>query len=273
MSNITVFDAGHFLLGEGPHWSKALQSLCWVDILSDKVIVKSESGRSEFVDFVQPSAVTSSTSTSIEVVDAEGVWSLDLSTGKKHLVVAIPQGHPDNRSNESQRDSHGNMWVGRMNRDDSLRTGELLRISPEGDVIVAIEDMGIPNTLVWDDARNRMYFADSSERTIYVAATHNGIPDFSTRCVMSYLDEELGFPDGSAISSQGNIFNARWGAGKVLEINPAGEVIRSIDIPTTYITSCALNEDESILYVTTACVPIPETERTSNDGAVFAVTL
>lgn len=273
MSQVSIFDSGNYLLGEGPHWSQALNALCWVDILGNKVIVKSAFERKEFADFFQPSAVTASTQKTIEVVDAEGVWSLDLESGDKILTISIPQGHPDNRSNESARDGLGNIWIGRMNRDDSLRTGELLCISSAGETTIAVPDMGIPNTLVWDNNRERMYFADSSERAIFAVATVNGVPDFSSRCTMLLLDEEFGFPDGSAITSAGHIFNARWGAGTVLEINPAGEVVRTIELPTTFITSCALNGDESILYVTTACVPISESDRTSNDGAVFEVKL
>ena len=273
MSNVSIFDSGNFLLGEGPHWSTPLQALCWVDILGNTVVVKSATGRKEFNNFFQPSAVTASTETTIEVVDAEGVWSLHLESGDKTLTASIPQGNPDNRSNESARDSLGNIWIGRMNRDDSLRTGELLCISPTGESTVKVSDMGIPNTLLWDDSRKRMYFADSSERSIYVVATVDGVPDFSSRCTMSLLDEEFGSPDGSAITSAGNIFNARWGASSVLEINPAGEVVRTIELPTKFITSCSLNTDESVLYVTSACVPIPEADRTANDGAVFEVKL
>lgn len=273
MSQVSIFDSGNFLLGEGPHWSTSLQALCWVDILDNAVIMKSATERKQFSNFFQPSAVTSSTATTIEVVDAEGVWTLELGSGSKTLKFSIPQGHPNNRSNESARDARGNIWIGRMNRDDSLRTGELLCISPTGELNIAVPDMGIPNTLLWDESRDRMYFADSSERSIYVVAIVDGVPDFSTRCTLSLLDESFGAPDGSAITAAGNIFNARWGAGSVLEMNPAGEVIRNIELPTTYITSCSLNDDESVLYVTSACVPIPEADRTANDGAVFAVEL
>lgn len=269
--HIDVYDDERMQLGEGPCWSAPLKALCWVDILNNKVVVKSQTSRVEFRDFNLPSSVISSSETTIEVVDAEGVWELDVVTSQKTLIASIPQGNPSNRSNESQRDPFGNLWIGRMNQDDSLRTGELLCINTSGEASVQIPDMGIPNTLVWDEFRNRMYFADSADGAIYMAPVENGIPNFSEKSIFSKLESEHGDPDGSAIRVNGNIFNARWGAGCVIEFDPSGSIVNSIEIPAVNVTSCALNEDESILYVTTANVDSPHGDLLA--GSTFAVKL
>jgi len=271
--SVKLFDSTKTLLGEGPRWSKELAALCWVDILDNKVLVKSEHDAEAklYLEFNAPSSITNTAGSTLEVVDAEGVWLLDCPTGQKALKFPIPQGHSENRSNESQRDPFGNLWIGRMNRNDALRTGELLCINPSGEISVEINDMGIPNTLVWDEARGRMYFADSSEGTIYMAPTTNGKPDFGLRETFSQLDEKFGAPDGSAITHNGHLFNARWGAGCVLEFDPSGQVVRSIEIPASQVTSCALNSDESILYVTSASIGLDSNDEL--DGATFAVTL
>jgi sugar lactone lactonase YvrE len=215
--------------------------------------------------------VISSSETTIEVVDATGVWELDVVTSQKTLIASIPQGNPSNRSNESQRDPYGNLWIGRMNQDDSLRTGELLRMNASGETSIQIPDMGIPNTLVWDESRNRMYFADSADGAIYMAPVEDGAPNFSEKSIFSKLGNEFGDPDGSAIRSNGNLFNARWGAGLVIEFDSSGNQIRTISMPAQNVTSCALNEDESILYVTTANVGSPHGDLLA--GSTFAVKL
>jgi sugar lactone lactonase YvrE len=266
---VEVFDDERMQLGEGPHWSSALNALCWVDILANKVVVRSDLFRYEFTEFALPSSVISSSSSTLNVVDAFGVWELNLSNSQKKLISSIPQGNSENRSNEAQRDANGNIWIGRMNRNDSIRSGELICMAQTGETSVAIEDMGIPNTLVWDLVRERMYFADSSEGIIYVAPLENGFPNFLKKSNFSKFEDELGTPDGSAIKANGNILNARWGAGCVLEIDPDGSVVDTISIPTINVTSCALNHDESILYVTTASVGLNPSDDSA--GCTFAV--
>jgi sugar lactone lactonase YvrE len=268
---VEVFDEEKMQLGEGPHWSTQLNALCWVDILNNKVVVKSQTSRIEFGDFNLPSSVISSSEATIEVVDATGVWELNVLTSQKTLIAPIPQGNPSNRSNESQRDPYGNLWIGRMNQNDSLRTGELLCINVSGEASIQIPDMGIPNTLVWDESRSRMYFADSADGAIYMVPVDNGVPNFSEKSIFSKLEDEYGDPDGSAIRANGNILNARWGAGRVIEFDPAGSIVNSIEIPAVNVTSCALNADESILYVTTADVDSPANDQLA--GSTFAVQL
>ena len=66
-------------------------------------------------------------------------------------------------------------------------------------------------------------------------------------------------------------FSARWGAGCVIEFDPSGNVIQTISIPAENVTSCALNSDESVLYVTTANVDSPAGDQLA--GSTFAVQL
>ncbi|MEY3606516.1 MAG: hypothetical protein RL289_696, partial [Actinomycetota bacterium] len=73
------------------------------------------------------------------------------------------------------------------------------------------------------------------------------------------------------IRSNGNLFNARWGAGLVIEFDSSGNQIQTILIPARNVTSCALNGDESVLYVTTASVDSPAIDQLS--GSTFAVQL
>jgi sugar lactone lactonase YvrE len=266
-----ISKAGH-LLAEGPHWSDSLQSFCWVDILTHSVHIFHEQEILNFTGFEYPSAVTASWGTNLEVVDRIGVWNLDISNNAKDLVASIPQGNIENRSNEAQRDPKGNLWIGRMNIDDSKRTGEMIRMDKDGNFEIQISDMAIPNTLAWDTHRETMYFADSAEATIFAAPFMNGEAIFSETKIFAQLESNLGSPDGSALNSSGNLFNARWGAGRVLEFNALGEIVSEISLPTTYITSCAFNATETQLLITTACIPISESDRTRQDGAIYLFT-
>lgn len=71
--------------------------------------------------------------------------------------------------------------------------------------------------------------------------------------------------------ANGNLLNARWGAGCVIEFDPSGNLIQTISIPAQNVTSCALNYDESVLYVTTAQVDLLPSNHLA--GSTFVVKL
>lgn len=55
----------------------------------------------------------------------------------------------------------------------------------------------------------------------------------------SDLPDAYGWPDGLCVDTQGGVWSARWGAGKVIRISPEGVVDVVIDFPQAWnMTSC-----------------------------------
>lgn len=79
-----------------------------------------------------------------------------------------------------------------------------------------------------------------------------------------------GLPDGSAIDSEGCLWNCRFGGGCVVRIAPSGIVDRVIPMPTTNPTSCTVGgRDYRSLYVTRASLGAGPRDRLA--GSLFRV--
>ena len=82
-----------------------------------------------------------------------------------------------------------------------------------------------------------------------------------------------GLPDGSALDSEGYIWNCRVGGASVVRFAPDGSVDTVVELPCLAPTSCAFGGDGlRTLLVTSARFGLSETQRSDADqGAVFAL--
>lgn len=79
-----------------------------------------------------------------------------------------------------------------------------------------------------------------------------------------------GYPDGSAIDSEGFIWNCRFGGGCIVRIAPDGSIDRVIEMPVTNPTTATFGGDDlKTLFVTSAEIDAPDSERLA--GSLFAV--
>jgi sugar lactone lactonase YvrE len=68
-----------------------------------------------------------------------------------------------------------------------------------------------------------------------------------------FYSDALGIPDGAAVDQQGYLWNARWGAGVLIRISPAGRLDRTVGLPVSQPTACCFGDDDlRTLYITTA---------------------
>jgi sugar lactone lactonase YvrE len=190
-------------------------------------------------------------------------------------LVAIERDQPHNRSNEMKCDPHGRIWLGTMR--------EGLDQNPPADPFVAalycydgqtltcaLTGIAEANTLAWTDDGG-MYFADTYRTTIW----HFDVAGvtLTNRRVLFDADHP-GVPDGSAIDSEGFLWNCRFGAGCVLRIAPDGRVDRMVRVPATNPTSCVFGApDLGTLYITSESVGLSEQQLHDNplEGSIFAV--
>ena len=111
--------------------------------------------------------------------------------------------------------------------------------------------MTISNGITWTDGAPGFYYIDSPTRRIQlVTASGDG-----AECVTAFdLSDERGVPDGMTSDADGYLYVAMWGGGVVLQCDPRrGRIVGRIEIPATYVTSCAFGDDDyRALYVTSA---------------------
>lgn len=252
-----------FTLGEGPHYDGANRTLYWVDIVAREAWSLSlVSGATRTSRFDAPvSAVVPRKEGGLLVALAHGLVFLDPETGRQTDFVA-PESHvPGNRSNEARVDPQGRFWLGTMQSNIgpdggdvpiTRSQGALYRVLPDGAVTRMEKDVGISNTLCWDEARGRLYFADSLAGTISVYDWDKEEGTIANRRLFAG-PHGRGIPDGSALDAEGCLWNARWGGSCLIRYTPDGRIDRIIDVPVRQPTSCVFaGDDLRTLYVTSA---------------------
>ena len=83
-----------------------------------------------------------------------------------------------------------------------------------------------------------------------------------------------GVPDGLTVDSEGYIWNAQWGAWRVVRYAPDGSIDYILEMPVAQPTSCCFGgADLKDLYITSASIRLSEEElkQQPDAGNVFVV--
>lgn len=265
-----------FRLAEGPFWDGPEQALYWVDI-AGRLACRFKAGRYSQWRFDEPvSSFIPCEDGDALVTLPSGVHRLDLASAADEprlelLCVADPI--VGNRPNEARCDAEGRLWLGSMqNNLDATgedlpitrRSGGLFRVEGER-VTQLLSDMGIVNTLLWNEAADSVFSADSLDGVIYRYAI-DADGSLGERQVWAG-EQSRGTPDGSAMDAEGYVWNARWGGHCLMRFAPDGSLDRVIELPVSHPTSCVFGGPElTTLYVTGAA---PAGRRGELDGAVL----
>jgi sugar lactone lactonase YvrE len=119
-----------------------------------------------------------------------------------------------------------------------------------------------------------MYFADSWIQTIFSFDFDLDSGTVSNRRIFAELPGSAGVPDGATVDSEGFLWSANFGGGRITRYAPNGSVERVIWMPVQHPTSCVFGGDDfGILYVTSASLNLSEKQRTESpvSGGLFAI--
>jgi len=261
-------------LGEGPFWDVPTQALYWVDIAAKQALRLMDGQLQAWQLPEHVSAFIPCESGDALVTLSSGVYRLNLATEALRLFcVADP--HAGNRGNEARCDAQGRLWLGTMQNNlgeqgedlpVTRRSGGLFRVDADARVTPLLHGLGIPNTLLWSADGTQVHFGDSLDGTLYRHAIQpNGQLDPAQ---VWFGPHGRGAPDGSAMDSQGYLWNARWDGSCLLRLTPEGEVERIIELPVSRPTSCVFGGPNlTTLYITSAASPLDH----PLDGAVLAI--
>jgi len=274
MLSMTSVSAKQHQLAEGPFWCQRTNGLYWVDIPAQEVWYWHQaSGQRKSWSFDKKvSAVFTTQSYRLLLCMADGVAYFDPETHVLEYLCHLDEDRPNNRLNDAKCDQHGILYVGSMDDNEQAKIGRLWRVDADGESCCLLDNIGISNTLAWDYSRNRFYFADSMEGKIHAFPW----PDFKdVRQTLAFAQTPEGVgPDGSCLDSNGNLWNAMWGAGCVVCYNPEGVAIHVLKLPFKCPTSCAFGgKDGATLFITSACVGESDASAKPFAGQVVAIDL
>lgn len=267
--------------GEGAVWHAADRAVYWTDInrfLVHRFTPADHSVRSWFFDEPVTALTLTNRPEVLAVVLGSRVILWEPATDVRHNPVFHLDGWPKVRLNDARADPRGALWLGSMrnnvNSDGSAgaaggQDGELCRLDPDGRVTVWRRNIGIANTLAWSPDRRRFYFGDTLANAVRVYDY-----DPATGAIANerpFLQGfERGLPDGSAVDSEGYLWNCRFFGGCIVRVAPDGTIDRVVEMPVKNITTCTFGgADRKTLYVTTARAEAPAGDRLA--GGLYAI--
>ena len=258
-------------LGEGPVWDHRRALLAWVDILA---------GHVHFTD--PDSCVTTTVPAGTDV----GAIALH---GESGYLLAVRQGFATlngdrvevvnevlevdtQRMNDGALDPVGRFVAGSIT-DDRTPTGALYVRDTDGEVRTLFGGVTVSNGLAWDAGGDRLFYVDSPLQSIDVMDYDIETGTVSGRRPWVSVPDEAGVPDGLTIDSEGCLWLALFGGGKVLRYSPNAELIGEVHLPVSRITSCAFGGPAlDRLFITTAAVGSSTADPPRpHDGALFVV--
>ncbi|XP_004520695.1 regucalcin [Ceratitis capitata] len=276
---------GETLIGEGPHWDVATQSLYFVDI--DNAVLlrydykqnKTYSARLEgenFASFIIPvegenGKFAVGCDRRVAIVAWDGV-SPSAKVARNAYEVQSGEEFALNRLNDGKADPRGRLFAGTMYNDQkdlfAARKGELYRFDKGKPVALIKSDIGISNGLTWNEKAGKFYFIDSCDYNVkeYDYDLETGVAS-NPKIVFKHASH---LPDGMTIDTEGNIYIATFTGHTVYKVKPStGEVLLEIKFPCKQITSVAFGGPNlDILYVTTSKL----NDQPPPAGSTFKVT-
>lgn len=258
-------------LGEGPCWSPAEGKLYWFDILKRQLFwwEPATATQGVFALPVRASAAAPRAAGGLLIASEAGLATLDTDSGQFAVIRPMDLGQGF-RTNDGKIDPAGNFWWSSMDENGGERAGAVFRTTPDLETRRVLEGIHIANTISVSADGSKLYLADSKFNRIEVRET----ADLSK--VRPFADTRggPGTPDGSAIDAEGFLWNAQWGAARVVRYSPDGEIDRVVALPVDQPTSCAFGgPDLQILFVTSAWDGLEPAARARQPlaGALFAI--
>jgi len=271
------------ICGEGAVWHAAENALYWTDInrfLIHRYEAASGNVKTWFFDEPVTALIFTTWPTTLAAVLGSGLILWEPAKDSRREYAFRLADWPQTRCNDARADPRGSLWIGTMwnnvNTDGSPSEeknghGRLYRIDPDQTCKEFRGQLGISNTLAWNPQRTAFYFADSMANIVYQYDYHSKTGEIDNERPF-FRDFARGAPDGSAMDSEGFLWNCRYGGGCVVRVAPNGKIDRIVEMPTPNVTTCTFGgEDLRTLYITTAAAGAKPGDRFA--GGLFTLAI
>ena len=264
-------------LGEGAFWNHKTQEFYWIDIVNKKFHIYKPSNKIN-KSYEMPSeigTVVPYTNQEAVVALADGIYTVNLESGKLKMFSDAENKMTENRFNDGKCDPLGNLWVGSMHLKQSEPKASLYKINPKGEATKMLGNITISNGIVWTSDNKKMYYIDTPTGNIRAFDYDITNGTITNERVAVKVPESLGYPDGMAIDEEDMIWVGLWNGNSVVRFNPnTGELLQQIKVPAHNVTACAFGgENLDEMYITTARVDMSEEELEKYPlaGSIFKV--
>ena len=251
--SVSLHDSRTCRLGEGPLWHPERGQLFWFDILGGMLLTQTGDGPASWEFGEHVSAAGWIDLDHLLIASESRLFSFRLGDGRQETVCDLEAEDASTRSNDGRADPWGGFWIGTMGKGGERNAGAIYRWHG-GELRRLRADVTVPNAICFSPDGKLAYFTDSADGRIMCQDLRpgDGWPDGEPRAVVD-LGREPFVPDGMVVDSQGFLWNAQWGGGRVARYSPDGGFDREIEFPTPQVSCPAFGgPDLSTLHVTTA---------------------
>jgi sugar lactone lactonase YvrE len=269
------------ICGEGAVWHPEEASVYWADI-NRRLLHRYTLGNSDVNtwQFDEPVTAVALTQDPEQLVIVLGGQIILWNTRFCHRTSTLFRlsSWPATRCNDARVGPDGALWFGTMQnnvRSDggsmpiTENLGELLCLEGSGRAKIWHSGIGIANTMAWSPVGDRFLFGDTLCNLIYTCE-FDLLSGLTTQPVIFTKDFPRGLPDGSAMDTQGYLWNCRYGGSSIVRFAPDGSVAEIVEAPVKNPTTCAFGGDDlKTLYITSAIASDPN--ENGLRGALFSM--
>ena len=193
-------------------------------------------------------------------------------------LVDVEAGNAETRINDGRSDRNGNFVFGtKSERADGAPIGAFYQYSGQhGLRRLDLPAAAIPNSISFSADGRTMYYCDSVAPQILCCDYDAHAAGVSGSRVFAEMDSTDASPDGSLIDADGCLWNAQWGAGRVVRYRSDGQVDRVVLLPVKN-PSCVTIGGAAYdrLYISTARVDnsAEELARSPGAGGIWQIPL
>ena len=245
------------VLGETPLWCDQTDSLLWIDI--DRATLHRlhlASGRRDRFEFAARSlgalALRRDAGSVVVALEAT-LYTFDLGSGRLTRLAEIEPATMNTRLNDGRCDANGTLWIGTMDNGLAAPIGSFYRVDAHGMVTRQFGDVIVSNTVALSPDQRTLYFSDT-RRFITWAFDHSPADGtLSNRRIFVDHRASRERPDGACVDSEGALWVAIFGGGRVDRFTRDGLLDRRITLPVTNPTCVCLGGPRlQTLFITTA---------------------
>jgi sugar lactone lactonase YvrE len=248
---------GADLLGELPLWDARDGRIWWVDVNRARLqSLDASTGHHQHHDlpgnYVGSWAMRRSGG-AVVALDT-GLHEFDAASGVGALLVPLidAEQKQSHRPNDAKCDRRGRYWVGSLSWARN-HDGKLYCVGPDHVRRDMLPGIAVPNGLCFSPDDTIMYFCDSERKAIWAFDFDIDEGRISNQRAFCDLTDQPGIPDGSTVDAEGFVWNAGFGASRIVRYDPKGRVDRIVPLPTRKVTSLAFGgADLGTLFITTA---------------------
>ncbi|HEV7814214.1 MAG TPA: SMP-30/gluconolactonase/LRE family protein [Janthinobacterium sp.] len=256
-SELDLLHDGQNSLGEGVLWCERSQQVYWTDIHAARLHA-CHPGSGAHGEWTMPERLCCFALTADENVLLLGLESglafFNLQTRVLLPICDVEADLPTTRINDGRCDRQGRFVFGTLDEAPRRQAiGSFYRLNHD----LTLERLPLPkvaisNSICFSPDGGAMYFCDSVVKTIYRWDAYAS-GDASAISVFTDLAGGQASPDGSTVDADGHLWNAQWGAARVVRYTPAGQAECMLHLPVSQPSCiCLGGADLNDLFVTTA---------------------